>query len=306
MIHLDHWKDGPARRSIERFVERVTDAGSGDFIEAAARIAVFDNDGTLWTEKPLPIELSFILERLGAAARHDPKLRERQPWKGALEGNTGWLSDLVVNHYLEALVDAILHTFTGMPVATYERVAKEFLNRAQHPALGRCFLDCSYAPMVSLIKCLGAHGFASYIASGGNRGFMRVFAEDLYGVPAERVIGSASAFRYAEANACRSVAYLARPEVFDDGADKTTRIWRRIGRRPALAFGNSNADLEMLQLAGEPLRPHLRLVLLHDDAEREFSYVSGSERVLDVAYSKRWTVVSMKDDWKQVFPSPRR
>jgi phosphoserine phosphatase len=312
MIQLDHWNNGPAKRNIESFVARVTDVGSAEFIEAPARIAVFDNDGTLWTEKPLPIELSFILERLAVAARHDPGLRDRQPWKGALEGDTRWLSDLAVNHYhgddrdLEVLAGAVMKTFSGVRVDTYERVAKDFLNRAQHPVLGRRFLDCSYAPMVSLVRYLGAHGFASYIASGGNRDFMRVFAEDLYGIPAERVIGSSNALRYTEDSDCGSVAYLAKPDVFDDGAVKPTRIWSRIGRRPALAFGNSNADLEMLQFAGGPLRPGLRLVLLHDDPEREFSYVSGSERVLDVAHSKSWTVVSMKDDWKTIFASARR
>ncbi len=158
--------------------------------------------------------------------------------------------------------------------------------------------------MVELLRYLEANGFVNYIASGGNRDFMRVVTEQIYGIPSERVVGSSNALGYTENGECGEVAYLAKPDVFDDGAVKPVRIWSRIGRRPIIAFGNSNGDIQMLQFAGGPRRPALRLLLLHDDKEREFDYTAGAEKCLELARTKGWTVVSMKHDWTTIFSAP--
>ena len=258
-IGLQSWNSGSAKRAIEQFVTSVTTPGSPDFVKPEARVAVFDNDGTLWCEKPMPVELGFILQRLSAMAAKDSSLREHQPWKAACEKDYSWLGDVITKHYkgddtdVNTLIGGILKAFEGMPVDAYQSLAGTFLARAQHPTLKRRFRDCGYVPMVELLRYLESRGFANYIASGGDRDFMRVVTDDLYGVPAERVVGSSNALCYVEDDGgCGSVAYLAKPDVFDDGPAKPVRIWSRIGRRPILAFGNSNGDIEMLQFAGGP------------------------------------------------------
>jgi phosphoserine phosphatase len=314
MPTLDSWNDGASKRAIEEFVRGVTTPGSPDFVEPAARVAVFDNDGTLWCEKPMPVEMGFILERLAAMAQQDAALRERQPWKAAYTKDVAWLGDVITKHYhgddsdVKVLIAGMLAAFEGMAVDDYGTAAAEFLAQADHPTLTRRLRDCIYAPMVDLLRYLEAHGFATYIASGGDRDFMRVVTSEIYGIPAERVVGSSNALRYTEDDDCGTLAYLAKPDVFDDGPVKPVRIWSRIGRRPILAAGNSNGDIQMLQFAGGKGRPALRLLLLHDDNAREFDYVAGAERSLQLAKAKGWTVVSMKNDWKSMFadaPRPR-
>jgi phosphoglycolate phosphatase-like HAD superfamily hydrolase len=303
---LDSWNDGAAKHAIEEFVKRVTTPGS-DFVSPAARVAVFDNDGTLWCEKPMPVELGFILQRLSAMAVEDASLRDKQPWKAAYEKDYAWLGDVITKHYhgddteVKVLIGGILKAFGGMSVDAYQAAAEAFLQKAQHPSLGRRFRDCGYGPMVELLRYLEAHGFVNYIASGGDRDFMRVVAEELYGVPAERVVGSSNALCYTEDQEFGTVAHLAKPDVFDDGPAKPVRIWSRIGRRPILAFGNSNGDIQMLQFAGGARQAALRLLLLHDDKAREFNYTAGAEKSLQLARARGWTIVSMKNDWKSVF-----
>ena len=304
---LHSWTDGSSKRAIQSFVTSVTTPGSPGFVKPEARVAVFDNDGTLGCEKPMPIELVFILQRLSAMTSNDPSLRERQPWKAALEKDYEWLGSVITRHYngddtdVHVLVEGMMKAFEGMPVDAYQSLADAFLQRAQHPTLKRRFRDCGYRPMVELLGYLESHGFVNYIASGGDRDFMRVVTDEIYGVPPERVVGSSNALCYREDDAGGCVAYLARPDVFDDGPAKPVRIWSRIGRRPILAFGNSNGDIEMLQFAGGPKKSALRLLLLHDDTEREFDYTAGAEKSLELARAKGWTVVSMKNDWKDVF-----
>ena len=192
----------------------------------------------------------------------------------------------------------ILAAFAGTTVEEYESQADAFVSGEQHPTLGRPFSRCGYRPMVELLRYLEANGFTTFIASGGDRDFMRPFADDLYGIPPERVVGSSNALRYdADAD---TLAYLAEPDVFDDGPAKPVRIWSRIGRRPIVAGGNSNGDVPMLQFAGGPHRA-LRLLVLHDDPEREFDYVTGAESALEQAAGAGWTVVSVKNDWSAVF-----
>lgn len=304
---LPSWRDGPTKAAIVAFVERVTTQGGDDYMAPAERIAVFDNDGTLWCEKPMPVELGFILRRFAGMAEADPALRERQPWKAARERDYKWLGDAITKHYhgddsdAGVLIGAVFSAFAGMEVSEYGAAAHAFLEEAQHPTLGRRLRDLAYRPMVELLGYLEANGFTTYIASGGNRDFMRPVTWDIYGIPAERVIGSSAGLRYQEDETGGAIVYEATMDVFDDGPMKPVRIWSRIGRQPILAGGNSNGDIQMLQYADGSGRPGLRLLVLHDDPEREFDYTAGAEKSLEIAAAQGWTVVSMKDDWSRVF-----
>ena len=305
--HLASWNDGPATASIREFVARVTTDGSPDFVPPEERVAVFDNDGTLWCEKPMPIELGFILQRLAAMADQDPGLRGRQPWKAAYDKDYGWLGDVITKHYagddsdVKVLLGGILQAYAGMDVEDYQDAAHRFLHAGRHPTLGRPFAECGYLPMIELLGYLEANGFTTYIASGGDRDFMRPVTQAVYGIPSERVIGSSNALRYTPDDQGGSIIYLSEPDVFDDGPVKPVRIWSRVGRRPILAAGNSNGDIPMLAFAGGPSRPGLRLLVLHDDPAREFDYVAGAEQALKEAAARGWTVVSIKRDWATVF-----
>lgn len=308
---LPSWRDTPNRQAILDFVERVTIEGGEHHVPPADRIAVFDNDGTLWCEKPMPIELGFVLRRLAEMAVADPSLQARQPWKAAFEQDYGWLSDVVTQHYhgddtnVKVLMGGMVQAFAGQTVREYEDRAKAFLDVAPHPTLGRRMRDTTYLPMVELLRLLESHGFTNYIASGGDRDFMRPVTEELYGIPAERVIGSSNGLRFEpDGDDGGQLVYLAQPDVFDDGPMKPVRIWSRTGRRPLVAGGNSNGDIPMLQYAHRADRPALRLLVLHDDAEREFDYVAGAETSLETARAQGWTVISMKDDWSTVFAEP--
>jgi FMN phosphatase YigB (HAD superfamily) len=304
---LTSWNDTGTRRAIVEFVERVTDEGGSDYVPPSERIAVFDNDGTLWCEKPMPIELGFILERLATMAESEESLREKQPWKAAREADYRWLGDVVTKHYegddtgAKVLMAGILQSFAGMDVEEYCAAADAFLRNGRHPTLDRAFHACGYAPMVELLRYLESNGFTNYIASGGDRDFMRPVTEEIYGIPAEHVIGSSNALRYLEDEGGGRVTYAAEMDVFDDGPVKPVRIWSRIGRRPILAGGNSNGDIPMLQYSGGKDRPSLRLLVLHDDAEREFDYTAGAEKSLEEAAAQGWTVASIKNDWAAVF-----
>ena len=302
MTALGSWNDTPTRQAIVDFVE-----GTAQQLPAEERVAVFDNDGTLWCEKPMPIELVFILRRLAEMVDGDESLRERQPWKAAHEQDYAWLGNVITKHYagdetdVQVLLAGILQAFAGVTVDAYTEAAAAFLAEARHPTLDRRLRDCGYAPMVELLGYLEAHGFTSYIASGGDRDFMRPVTQELYGIPPERVVGSSNALRYTDDDDGGSISYLAEPDVFDDGPTKPVRIWSRIGRRPILAAGNSNGDVPMLRYAGGRSRPALRLLVAHDDAEREFAYTAGAEQALERAGAEGWTVVSVKDDWATVF-----
>ena len=195
----------------------------------------------------------------------------------------------------------IVAAFANITVDDFEASSGDFLHSATHPTLGLGYLECAYAPMVELLAHLRANGFANYIASGGGRDFMRPISEEVYGIPREGVIGSAVALAYTPDEHGGAITRQAAADYLDDGPEKPVHIWTRTGRRPVLAAGNSNGDIEMLDFTQHPDKPYLRLLVLHDDAEREFDYVSGSEKALDRAASSNWTVVSMKNDWASVF-----
>lgn len=304
---LPSWNDTPTRQAIVEFVERVTTDGHADYVPVQERIAVFDNDGTLWSEKPMPIELGFILVRLAEMAQDDESLRERQPWKAAHERDFDWLGEVMVKHYhgddadMKLLMGGVLHAYAGKTVDDYAAAAHTFLTEHRHPTLDRRYRDLGFAPMVELLSYLEANGFTNFIVSGGDRDFMRPVTHDIYGIPAERVVGSSAALRYEEDEHGGNLVYMTEMELFDDGPIKPVRVWTRIGRRPILAAGNSNGDIAMLRYAGGRGRPALRLLLNHDDPEREFDYTAGAEQSLQRAGEEGWTVVSIKDDWATVF-----
>jgi phosphoglycolate phosphatase-like HAD superfamily hydrolase len=302
---LDSWNDTPTRVAIEDYVRTVTD-GPG-FVPEVERIATFDNDGTLWTEKPIPIQLDFTLRRMAEMAKSDTSLQGQQPWKAAYENDMKWLGEAMVKHYhgddgdLGLLMGAIPRTISDLSVEGYHHEVTDFFETAEHPTLRRPYRDCGFKPMLELLRYLEENGFTTYIASGGDRDFMRPIAGHLYGIPPERIIGSSQAIEYQETEDGTDVLYKSEMEFFDDGPAKPVRIWSRIGRRPIVAGGNSNGDIQMLRFARGPTHPALRLLLLHDDAERDFDYTAGAEDALARAADKGWTVISIRDAWSTVF-----
>jgi phosphoserine phosphatase len=304
---LSSWRDGPARNAVIDFVARVCGDRGAEPVPVEQRVAVFDNDGTLWCEKPMPSQLDFILRRLVEMAEADPALRRRQPWQAAYERDVAWLNAVVEAHYagddddLATLAGGILAAYDGITVDEFEERAATFLRTATHPTLARPYVECVYRPMIELLGYLADHGFANYVVSGGGRDFMRPVSAELYGVPRERVIGSTATLAYAADGTGGTITHTAAPDYLDDGPQKPIRIWSRIGRRPLLAGGNSNGDGAMLDFTQHTDRPFLRLVVRHDDADREFAYSAGAEAVLQSSGRDFWTLVSMRDDWATVF-----
>jgi phosphoglycolate phosphatase-like HAD superfamily hydrolase len=295
---LESWNDGPTKSAIVDFVGRVTTHGGPDYVEPHQRVAVFDNDGTLWCEKPMYIQLDFLVRRFAEQARADPSLRKKQPYKAAFEGNLKWLGDAVTKHYqgddadITTLMAAVLTAHEAITVEEHRRRVEAFFADAKHPTLRRPYTSCGYRPMIELLRYLEASAFTCYIVSGGGRDFMRPITSALYRIPPERVVGSSVGLDYRDGH----LYTTAQPEFLDDGPMKPARLWSRIGRRPILAAGNSNGDIEMLEFTRG-----LRLLVLHDDADREFDYTAGAEKALEQAAKDDWTVVSMRDDWTTVF-----
>ncbi len=306
---LSSWREGPAKQAIIDFVARTCGEGGSSPVPPEERVAVFDNDGTLWCEKPMPIQLDFILRRLAEMVRGQPELAAEQPWKAVAERDHGWFGALMDEHYagddtnVRLLARGILAAYAGISVEDFEESANRFLRSAQHPSLGRSYLECAYTPMVELLDYLTANGFTTYIASGGGRDFMRPVTQEMYSIPRERVIGSSSTFAYTSNDHGGTITHQPQLDYLDDGPEKPVRIWNRVGRRPLLAAGNSNGDTAMLEFTHHPDRPTLRLLVLHDDAGREFDYTAGAEQALSQAEADGWTVVSIKNDWATVFPS---
>jgi phosphoserine phosphatase len=300
---LPSWNEGAAKAAIVAFVERTVTSA----VPVEERIAVFDADGTLWCEQPMPVEADFMLRRLADMAQADPKLRDRQPWKAAYEHDDGWLGKVITEHYAgddtnaQTLLGGVAAAFAGISVEAFEAKSDAFLRSAHHPTLGRRYLDTAYAPMVELLAYLEANGFSNHIVSGSGGDFMRPIAQEVFGIPLERVVGSSTVLEYANDANGGTLTRKAQLGFLDDGPQKPIQIWTRAGRRPLLAAGNSNGDLPMLDFAQHQDKPSLRLLVLHDDAQREFAYTSGAEQALKKAETSGWTVVSMKDDFATVF-----
>jgi hypothetical protein len=304
---LTTWQDGPAKRAIIDFVASVIGADGSDPVPLEERVAVFDNDGTLWCEQPIPIQLDFILHRFAEMLGTDPSLAERQPWKATAERDHAWFGSVLTDHYagddtnVQVLAGGILAAYAGISVDDFEQQADTFLRTTTHPTLGRPYVGCGYRPMVDLLAYLEASGFTNYIVSGGGRDFMRPIGDEMYNIPRERIIGSSTTFAYTSGERGGTITHNPQVDYLDDGPEKPVQIWNRTGRRPLLAAGNANGDVAMLEFTFRPDRPTLRLLVAHDDAVREFAYTGGADLAIDRAASDGWTVISMKDDWTTVF-----
>jgi phosphoglycolate phosphatase-like HAD superfamily hydrolase len=299
---LDSWNDGATTSALVEFVERAVAE-----VPVEERVAVFDNDGTLWCEKPAYVQLDFLVRRLAEQAAADPSLATTQPYEAAAAGDLAWFDDAVTKHYqgddaeLKVLAGGILSAHAGLTVEEHAARVAAFFADATHPTLGRKYTACGYQPMVELLRYLEANGFTNYVVSGGGRDFMRPVTEQMYGIPPERVVGSSVGVTFRDGD----LVTTAQPEFLNDGPVKPVRIWGRTGRRPILAAGNSNGDVEMLQYAAAGAGPALALLVRHDDADREFAYTAGAERALDLATVHGWTIASMRDDWACVFSEAR-
>ena len=306
---LPSWNDGASKQAIISFVERVTKAGSPDFVPVPERIAVFDNDGTLWSEQPAPVQFYFVADRVKALAPQHPEWKTREPFASLLRGD--------VKAALEGgdhgLMELFMATHTGMTTDEFASLVKDWIASAKHPQTGKRFIDMTYHPMLEVLAYLRANGFKTFIVSGGGIEFMRPWAEQVYGIPPEQVIGSSMKTKFELRDGNPVLVRLPELNFNDDKADKPVGINQHIGRRPIAAFGNSVGDQQMLEYTQGGRGARFELLVLHDDAAREFSY--GPARGLpDVKYgyftpaldehAKKdgWTVVSMKNDWKAVFP----
>ena len=287
---LPSWNDTPTRAAIVGFVERATALAGPDFVPPSERIATFDNDGTLWCEKPLYAQADFVLRKWRAMAEADPSLAGRQPYKAVVEGDRAWLEALT--DHVPDLVRGVSEAFGGLTTEAFEAEATEFFESVRHPTLGVAYTEAVYAPMRELLALLESNDFRVFICSAGGRDFVRPVSERIYGIPRERVIGSSAPLELRDGALVRTDG-IEQP--IDDGPGKPVHIWARTGRRPLLAGGNANGDVEMLAQA------RFSLLVRHDDAEREFSYTAGAERALEAAADHGWTVVSIKDDWATVF-----
>ncbi len=302
---LDSWDDSAARESITDFVARVSTPGSPEYVPPAERVAVFDNDGTLWAEQPSYFQLLFAMDRVRALAPSHPSWNDEQPFKAVLENDMTALADS--GH--EGLVEIITATHAGMTTHEFAAIARNWINTARHPESGRSYTEMVYAPMLELLDYLRANGFKVYIVSGGGVEFLRVFAEEVYGVPPENVIGSSVRTEYAESRL--GPVIRRRPEVafVNDKAGKPVAINEHVGRRPIAAFGNSDGDHQMLRwvAAGDGLT--LCVIVHHTDAEREWAYDRDSpigklDKALDEARLRGWTIIDMRNDWSRVFAAP--
>lgn len=302
---LPSWNDTAPKKAIVAFVEKVTKEGSPDFVPVPERIAVFDNDGTLWAEQPMYFQLAFALDRVKALAPRHPEWRTQEPFAALLRGDVK--AALAGGEH--AILEIVMASHAGMTAEEFTAVAKEWLRTARHPQTGRRYVNMVYRPMLELLAYLRANGFKTFIVSGGGVEFLRAFAEEAYGIPPEQVVGSAIRTRYDVHDGAPVITRLPEIEFIDDKAGKPVGIHKFIGRRPVLAFGNSDGDFEMLEwtTAGSGVR--LGLLLRHDDAAREWAYdrdsvVGRLARGLDEAPRRGWVVVSVKDDWRAVFPGP--
>jgi len=300
---LPSWNDGAARSAIMEFVSDVTTAGGRDFVPEPERVAVFDNDGTLWSEQPVYFQLAFALDQVKALAPEHPEWRDEQPFKAVLEGDTASLAA----GGLHALLELVAASHSGMTTDEFAGAVEGWLTSARHPRFDRPYTDLVFQPMLELLAYLRANGFTTYIVSGGGIEFMRVFAQRAYGIPPEQVVGSMWELAYAVRDGVPVLVKGPGIYVVDDGPGKPVAIERAIGRRPIAAFGNSDGDFQMLEWTTAGPGRRFGLLVHHDDAEREWAYdressVGRLSRGLDEASARGWTVVSMQHDWKRIYP----
>jgi len=299
---LPSWNDGPAKTSIVNFVARVITQGGPDFVPAEQRTATFDNDGTLWCEQPMYVQLAFALDRVKAMAPLQPESKDKQPFKAVLEDDMKTLAESGER----GLVELILVTHAGMTTDEFAKIVSDWLATARHPRFKRPYTELVYQPMLELLAYLRANGFKTFIVSGGGIEFMRPWSERVYSVPPEQVAGSSIKTRFEMRDSAPVLFRLPDVNFIDDKAGKPIGINEHIGRRPIAAFGNSDGDLEMLQWTTLSGGVRLGLIVHHTDAEREYAYDRKSpfghlDKALDAATLNKWTVVDMKNDWRRIF-----
>jgi phosphoglycolate phosphatase-like HAD superfamily hydrolase len=298
---LPSWNEGDAKQAILAFVDAVTDESGPDHVPPSARIAVFDNDGTLWTEQPLYIQLAFALDRVKELAPEHPEWTSTQPFQAVLEGDLGGLAKAGLAG-IEQIVGA---THSGMTSEEFDRIARNWFATARHPRFDRPYTELGYQPMVEVLNHLRANGFKTFIVSGGGIEFMRAISDRMYGIPPDQIVGSSGKVRYELRDGTPVLVRLAEIDFFDDKEGKPVAIQRFIGQRPIAAFGNSDGDQQMLQWTAAGKGRNLTVLVDHTDADREFDYrvspMGTLKLALDEANQLDWTVVSMKDDWKTIF-----
>jgi phosphoserine phosphatase len=304
---LPSWNDGTAKASIVEFVLGVTTSGGAEFVSPGSRVAVFDNDGTLWSEQPIYFQFAFAMDRVRALAPRHPEWRSKQPFKAVLDGD---LRALAASGD-KGLAELLVATHTGMTTDEFAETVAQWLATARHPRFHRAYTDLVYQPMLELLVYLRANGFKTYIVSGGTVEFMRVWAERIYGIAPEQVIGTTFVTQFQMARDGKpSLMRQPKLEFLDDGPGKPVAINKVIGRRPILAFGNSDGDQQMLQWTAAGQGRRLMGLVHHTDGEREWAYdrkshVGRLDKALDEALTKGWVVVDMKRDWKVIYPFQR-
>jgi len=300
---LPSWNDTAAKRAIVTFVERVTKQSSPDFVPPEERIATFDNDGTLWAEQPMYFQLAFALERVKALAPLHPEWKDKEPFASLLRGDVkGALAGGE-----PAIFEIVTVTHSGMTTDEFEKIVRDWITTAKHPSTGRLYTEMVYQPMLELLAYLRANSFKTFIVSGGGIDFIRVFAERVYGIPPEQVVGSSGKLNFELRDGKPLLIKLPELNFNDDKAGKPVAIQMHIGRHPIAAFGNSDGDLQMLEWARGGGGVRFALIVHHTDAEREWAYDRNSsigrlDKALDAAQAEGWAVVDMKNDWKRVFP----
>ena len=300
---LPSWNDGKSKQAITKFVKDVTTTGSADFVPQPERIAVFDNDGTLWSEKPIYVQLAFALDRVKTLAPRHPEWKEQQPFKAILEGDM----KTVAAGGQKALIELIMATHAGNTTEEFTQIVKEWIATAKHPKTGRLYIEMVYQPMLELLAYLRASGFKTFIVSGGGIEFMRPWTEQIYGVPPEQVVGSSIKTKFEMRDGAPVLVRLPEIDFNDDKEGKPVAINQSIGRRPIFAVGNSDGDLQMLQwtIAGSGVR--FGGLVHHTDSDREWAYDRASsvgrlDKALDEARARGWSVVDMKQEWKVIYP----
>jgi phosphoglycolate phosphatase-like HAD superfamily hydrolase len=299
---LPSWNAGPTKSAILSFVDRVTEENGRDFVPLHQRIATFDNDGTLWCEQPMYFQEIFAFDRVKALAQSHPEWKNKEPYNWVLSGEM----QKFANEGEKSLLQIMAATHSGMAVDEFHRIVLDWMHTARHPRFHRPYEECIYEPMRELLTYLRANGFKTFIVSGGGIEFMRPWTEKTYGVPPEQVVGSSGVVKYELSGDKPVLIKQPKVEFIDDGPGKPVGINRFIGRRPIMAFGNSDGDYEMLRWTTAGEGPRFGLIVHHTDAEREYAYdypskVGQLKRALEEAPSRGWVVVDMKNDWKTVF-----
>lgn len=298
---LPSWNEGSAKKSILEFVRGVTTAGMPSFVKPEERIAVFDNDGTLWSEQPFYFQVAFVVDRLKAMAPEHPEWKDNPLYTAVLTGDM----KTVAAGGVKGLLDVAMITHAGMTTEEFAKIAADWMKSARHPKFACYYTDLIFLPMMELLAFLRANLFKTFIVSGGGVEFMRVFAEKVYGIPPEQVIGSSIETKFEMVNGVPVLTRLPELNFMDDNVGKPVGINRHIGRRPIAAFGNSDGDLQMLQWTTAGKGSRFGLLVRHTDAVREYAYDVSPFGKLDVALTeaaaKGWTVVDMKNDWNRVF-----